>query len=419
MSEGYPSDWDSRRKEVYQRDNYECQNCGARGGSHGSAELHAHHIVPKSKGGTHQKSNLDTLCKECHNAIHGDSMAPSEPATETGSEWGFPLSVNQYPYAVSNEIELGNQIIDTIDLLEKFAENLEDLGDYAKRFVRFSEEETSERLENRFREVKEELSNNFGDFEQAIAHMREIPLPESHRESAPQEQYQDILTIATDIQDIVADHRDVSIRVKNQRNITQSDIVDIDMIGEEFETLTERYINASEEVTDYLLSLIQGKVASISSNVIGNAAEPDNCPICGDEMRTKEVKNIAGSHDLALARCENCRTEWALTETTMEIIHSSRDIHEVKLFTEVVNELYSQGYRLPEDIDTYRQASDKYFGLKKKLGSVVVLLALGIIWASYEAGSFLMFGVLIIGLFIGRKTLGDSWLQKKLGNGIP
>lgn len=77
MGDGYPSDWDQRRKTVYQRDNYQCQNCGRHGGPQGNAELHAHHIVPKSKGGTHQLTNLKTMCSNCHNAIHGRDFAPT------------------------------------------------------------------------------------------------------------------------------------------------------------------------------------------------------------------------------------------------------------------------------------------------------------------------------------------------------
>lgn len=76
MDRGYPEDWDTRRRKVYQRDNYTCQNCGARGGSKGDTELHAHHIVPKSKGGTHKKRNLVTVCHACHDAIHGHGTAP-------------------------------------------------------------------------------------------------------------------------------------------------------------------------------------------------------------------------------------------------------------------------------------------------------------------------------------------------------
>lgn len=55
MSQEYPSDWSTRRKEVYERDDYTCQNCGSKGGPRGNTELHAHHIVPKSKGGRHKK----------------------------------------------------------------------------------------------------------------------------------------------------------------------------------------------------------------------------------------------------------------------------------------------------------------------------------------------------------------------------
>ncbi|PSP95078.1 hypothetical protein BRC91_03490 [Halobacteriales archaeon QS_4_62_28] len=77
MKREYPSNWDSRRKKVYRRDGYTCQNCGAKGGPKGNTELHAHHIVPKSKGGTHETSNLQTVCSECHNAIHEDSIAPT------------------------------------------------------------------------------------------------------------------------------------------------------------------------------------------------------------------------------------------------------------------------------------------------------------------------------------------------------
>jgi rRNA maturation endonuclease Nob1 len=81
MADNYPSDWNSRRKSVYQRDGYKCQNCGRLGGTQGNAELHAHHIVPINKGGSHSKTNLKTMCSQCHNAIHNDSQAP----TATGS----------------------------------------------------------------------------------------------------------------------------------------------------------------------------------------------------------------------------------------------------------------------------------------------------------------------------------------------
>lgn len=86
MPSEYPSDWDTRRKRVYRRDNYRCQNCSRKGGHNGDVELHAHHVVPKAKGGTHELSNLKTLCSECHNAIHGNTIAPTGRSTPTSSE---------------------------------------------------------------------------------------------------------------------------------------------------------------------------------------------------------------------------------------------------------------------------------------------------------------------------------------------
>ncbi|WP_143417642.1 HNH endonuclease, partial [Halobacterium hubeiense] len=60
MGDGYPSDWDSRRRRGYRRDNYRCQRCGRSGGPRGNAELHAHHKTPKSRGGSHELHNLTT-----------------------------------------------------------------------------------------------------------------------------------------------------------------------------------------------------------------------------------------------------------------------------------------------------------------------------------------------------------------------
>lgn len=88
MSGRYPSDWGSRRREVYQRDGYRCGNCRARGGRRGDTELHAHHIVPIAQGGSHRRSNLVTLCEACHGAAHGHRMAPtaSEPSPATAAD---------------------------------------------------------------------------------------------------------------------------------------------------------------------------------------------------------------------------------------------------------------------------------------------------------------------------------------------
>lgn len=61
----YPENWDQLRRQVYARDNYCCSNCGSP-----SSELHAHHIVPLSKQGTNNLTNLITLCVDCHKKLH-------------------------------------------------------------------------------------------------------------------------------------------------------------------------------------------------------------------------------------------------------------------------------------------------------------------------------------------------------------
>ena len=89
----YPDDWSSKRREVYKRDNYTCQNCGRKGGPEGNHELHAHHIVPINDGGTHSINNLKTLCNNCHKAIHHDNVvAPT--AERSDSEMNDGRSVH-------------------------------------------------------------------------------------------------------------------------------------------------------------------------------------------------------------------------------------------------------------------------------------------------------------------------------------
>ena len=52
------------RHEVFKRDNYTCQECGAT--KEDGAKLHIDHIIPVSKGGTDELDNLQTLCDKCN-----------------------------------------------------------------------------------------------------------------------------------------------------------------------------------------------------------------------------------------------------------------------------------------------------------------------------------------------------------------
>lgn len=66
----YPRDWDTIRREIYERDGYRCVNCGRGGGPKGDAELHADHVLPRSRGGPDELPNIRTLCRSCHGARH-------------------------------------------------------------------------------------------------------------------------------------------------------------------------------------------------------------------------------------------------------------------------------------------------------------------------------------------------------------
>lgn len=81
----YPNDWDSRKRSVKRRDNYKCGNCSRQGGTAGDANLHVHHIVPIKDGGSHDISNLQTLCQQCHNAIHHDNKNAATASGTSGS----------------------------------------------------------------------------------------------------------------------------------------------------------------------------------------------------------------------------------------------------------------------------------------------------------------------------------------------
>ncbi len=62
---GYPKNWVEIAANIRALDGYKCVTCGAQG-----AELHVHHIVYASNFGTHQKNNLVTLCRSCHEEEH-------------------------------------------------------------------------------------------------------------------------------------------------------------------------------------------------------------------------------------------------------------------------------------------------------------------------------------------------------------
>lgn len=76
---GYPNNWPEVARAIRFLDRFTCVACGATG-----VELHVHHIVYASNFGTHQRSNLVTLCRPCHELEHrrvldfGENMADTD-----------------------------------------------------------------------------------------------------------------------------------------------------------------------------------------------------------------------------------------------------------------------------------------------------------------------------------------------------
>jgi hypothetical protein len=57
---------DRLRFTILMRDGFTCQSCGASPTKERGVELHVDHIVPWSKGGETEKSNLQTKCEKCN-----------------------------------------------------------------------------------------------------------------------------------------------------------------------------------------------------------------------------------------------------------------------------------------------------------------------------------------------------------------
>lgn len=61
---GYGHAWRKLREQVFRRDNYLCVNCHAHG--YVTQATDVDHIVSKAHGGTDDLSNLQSLCRACH-----------------------------------------------------------------------------------------------------------------------------------------------------------------------------------------------------------------------------------------------------------------------------------------------------------------------------------------------------------------
>ncbi len=74
---GYPNNWKEVASRIRRLDGFQCVACVAR-----DEAIDVHHIVYVSNFGTHQQSNLISLCRECHESEHKRSFDVGEAETE-------------------------------------------------------------------------------------------------------------------------------------------------------------------------------------------------------------------------------------------------------------------------------------------------------------------------------------------------
>ena len=65
-----PEVWKNIRSAIFERDNYTCQYCGARG-----VRLECDHILPVSRGGSSEYDNLVTACFECNRSKRDNTLS--------------------------------------------------------------------------------------------------------------------------------------------------------------------------------------------------------------------------------------------------------------------------------------------------------------------------------------------------------
>lgn len=73
------SRWAKIRNDVFKRDDYTCNYCGSRGKS-----LECDHVVPVSRGGSHDLDNLVTACKTCNQSKRDKLLSEWRPEVYGG-----------------------------------------------------------------------------------------------------------------------------------------------------------------------------------------------------------------------------------------------------------------------------------------------------------------------------------------------
>lgn len=398
MSRDYPSDWDSRRRELYQRDEYTCQNCGARGGRHGDAELHAHHIVPISKGGTNKPSNLKTVCKECHDAIHGNRMAPSaddvtlaDDSSTTDLE--YPIDPAKYPYSITPFIECANAVVEVFEQLEDVSSSFGDLFQYGEMYAFVEDGDSSARLDQQYDDAKRQTIEALEAYSAALSKLEGV----SADRFQPDKTENQYLELCDRLQTLTLEFDDYLQLLTNRAEgeaVSGADSVDLRLQREDIETTAEQAADAAEALQELVSREMEREMRSLDRDSAAHAGSMDHCPICGDELTT--LSYTEGEYSLSIERCTDCRTEWLRKPNVLEVISSEYDIEGYSLAPAVWKKAYEEGCQIPDGLAPYQELSNRYVSSKKRYFALFGVLEVVIVLWAVSTGNLLVFLVATI-----------------------
>lgn len=95
------------RHEIFKRDNYRCLECGV---TNEQRELQIDHIIPISRGGSDELSNLQTLCTVC-NLLKSDRFWEAGSLKIVVMESAFRCFMDKFSQNYSNNSVVSRTII--------------------------------------------------------------------------------------------------------------------------------------------------------------------------------------------------------------------------------------------------------------------------------------------------------------------
>lgn len=128
------NDWESHRKRILERDDYECVFCGMDDDLHTRAfgrGLHIHHIIPRREYGTDSKQNLMTVCTRCHRKIEAISDHLLDERRDEESDY-----MNERP----NKNVVAGALNDITDVVFRGGTDNERLNEVRKELVEIIQE---------------------------------------------------------------------------------------------------------------------------------------------------------------------------------------------------------------------------------------------------------------------------------------